>query len=393
MAAFDIYVFVLCLIVFVALTAMFIFLISYMIKMRLKIIKGGLVDDEIIKEQQVSTAKHKNLAVHFIINKLLPICFTFILVVVFGLSLCVKFSSNTAVDFPVAKVVKSNSMAYTYEKNKYIEENNLNHQFQKFDLIIIDPLPKEEQLKLYDIVVYESNGYLIIHRIVGIEEPNEEHKERHFLLQGDANQYPDTYPVRYSQMKGIYKGKRIRYIGSFIDFMNSPAGYLCILLVVFVYIISPFIDKKLLVASNERLNLISFEKENYDISFIEGNFSKNLLADYVHKRLDNKVIIKKSRIRKSAPDTYYALIDNKKKCFAYVYSYKTGKVLIRVIGDNKMSKDFPLLQPTNFPKSKKYQWYAVEINKINEEKSKLIWKLILASYAKITSKEKNEVLQ
>ncbi len=393
MAAYDKYVFVLCLIVFVALTTMFSLLIYRMFKMHIKIIKGGLIDDEIMNEQQVNT-KSKNLAVHFIFNRFIPICITIGLLTIFCLSVTVRFCENQAIDTPVIKVVKSNSMAYTYEKNTYIEDNNLNHQFQKFDLVIINPLPKEEDLQVYDIVVYESNGYFIIHRIVGIEEPNEEHEERYFLLQGDANQYPDKFPVRYSQMRGIYKGQKIRYIGSFIDFMNSPAGYLCILLVVFVYIITPLIDKKVLVSINERKEIIISEKDK-KISFVEKKFSKSLLADFVQTQLNEEILIKRgkeyTKTGLSIPDTYYALIGNKKKCFAYIYCYKTGKTIIRVVGNETLVEKFSELQSTKFPKSQKYQWYTLILNNINEDNSELIWRLISSSFFLIKEIEESEV--
>ncbi len=395
MEAYDKYIFVLCLIVFTALTTMFGLLIYRMYKMRIKIIKGGLADDEIMKEQQV-TAKQKNLAVHFIFHRFIPICITLSLVALFGLSIGVRFSENKTINTPIVKVVKSNSMAYTYEKNTYVEDNNLNHQFQKFDLVIINPLPKEEELQVYDIVVYESNGYFVIHRIVGIEEPNEEHEERYFLLQGDANQYPDKFPVRYSQMRGIYKGQRIRYLGSFIDFMNSPAGYLCILLVLFVYVITPIIDKKLLVSFNERKAVLVFENEMRNVSFVKGKFSKSLLADFVQSQLNEEVVIKRgkdyTRTGLAIPDTYYVVKGKKKKCFAYVYAYKSGKTIIRVIADDNFGKEFNQLQLTKFPKSKKDQWYVLSLDNMNEDNSKLIWKVISTSFFKVHHEESEVIV-
>lgn len=44
-----------------------------------------------------------------------------------------------------------------------------------FDLIVVSPLPKESDLKLYDIVVYEADGQMIVHRIVDIKEADETH--------------------------------------------------------------------------------------------------------------------------------------------------------------------------------------------------------------------------
>ena len=136
-------------------------------------------------------------------------------------------------------------------------ENGLQNQLQTVDLIVTEKLPDEFELQLYDIVVYEVDDTLIVHRIVRIEEPNEKHpNERHFLLQGDALENPDRFPVRYSQMKGIYAGKRLPFIGSFVMFLQSPAGYLCILLVLFSLIFAPFMDKKIEKEKQKRLALI-----------------------------------------------------------------------------------------------------------------------------------------
>ena len=123
-------------------------------------------------------------------------------------------------------------------------------------MIFTYKLPAEEDLELYDIVVYEVDDILVIHRIVGIEEPNNSHKERYFLLQGDAIERPDRFPVYYSQMKAIYRGERIPFIGSFVTFMQSPAGWLCVILLVFTMIALPVVEKKLQKAIDARYAII-----------------------------------------------------------------------------------------------------------------------------------------
>ena len=147
---------------------------------------------------------------------------------------------------PSIKVVKSESMSKKHPENKYLTDNDLNDQFQMFDVVVCNHLPAEDELKLYDIVVYKQEDLYIIHRIVGIEEPNANHPGvRHFLLQGDAVENPDKFPVLYSQMQGIYEGNRIPFIGSFILFLQSPAGWLCVLLVIFSMVVTPIVEKKI----------------------------------------------------------------------------------------------------------------------------------------------------
>ena len=100
----------------------------------------------------------------------------------------------------------------------------------------------------------------VIHRIVGIEKPNEQHPNAwHFLLQGDAVETPDRFPVLYEQMQGIYEGERVPFVGSFVLFMQSPAGWLCILLVLFAMIATPIVEKKLISEINQRIAVMKEE--------------------------------------------------------------------------------------------------------------------------------------
>ena len=242
MTGYEIYIFVLCLVVFVALTAFFAALIACIAKMNIKLIRGGFADGE-IRKQREKTAK--KTAVFRTLEIILSAALFVAAIAVFFFSLQVKINEKKPVERNVIKVVKSASMAEKDGFNKYLTENNLNDQIQMFDLIVVSPLPAESDLKLYDIVVYEADGQMIVHRIVDIKEADETHPQRRFVLQGDANRYSDKFPVLYSQMKGIYGGKKVPYIGSFVVFMNSPAGWLCVLLVVAVCIAYPFIEKKL----------------------------------------------------------------------------------------------------------------------------------------------------
>lgn len=242
MTGYEIYIFVLCLVVFVALTAFFAALIACIAKMNIKLIRGGFADGEIKKQREKSA---KKTAVFRTLEIILSAALFVAAITVFFFSLQVKINEKKPVERNVIKVVKSASMAEKDGFNKYLTENNLNDQIQMFDLIVVSPLPKESDLKLYDIVVYEADGQMIVHRIVDIKEADETHPQRRFVLQGDANRYSDKFPVLYSQMKGIYGGKKVPYIGSFVVFMNSPAGWLCVLLVVAVCIAYPFIEKKL----------------------------------------------------------------------------------------------------------------------------------------------------
>lgn len=252
MTGFDLYVFLLCFVIFAVFTVLFTYMIYTIMQMQLKLIKHGHLDKEITKEYK----KEKNA------NRILiwgGRILSWSLCLVFGAAFVLSLWLNATEDrpangIPSIKVVKSESMAEKHQENDYLLDNNLNDQLQVFDLVVCQHLPEEEDLELYDIVVYRYNDVYIIHRIVGIEEPNEKHPdERHFLLKGDANKYSDEFPVLYSQMQGIYNGIRIPFVGSFVMFMQSPAGWLAVLLVVFALVGTPVVEHKIRQVRTQRL--------------------------------------------------------------------------------------------------------------------------------------------
>ena len=248
MKAFDVYQFILCFIVFTLLTVIFSVGLSYLIRQGLKIIRAGLNDEKIKKEYEKSLSKkHSTFAKAF--DKFVLIVCCVILFLAFAMSISASKSCNgdkIKGGIPAINVVQSSSMSKLSPKHQFLKQGEVTNHLQMFDVIFVKELPKEEDLKIGDIVVYESDGYFIIHRIVRIEEPNESHpNERYFLLHGDANDVADRFPVTYDQMKGIYGGTRIPFIGSFVMFMQSPAGWLCILLVVFAIIATPIAEKKI----------------------------------------------------------------------------------------------------------------------------------------------------
>ena len=254
MGQFNTYVFVLCIIIFIALTMTFSFMVVTMGKQLLTMVSHG-IEDEKIKEEYFKKKDDKKSKFLGTVEKIVPIFFSAIFIIVFAFLMYSNATQNNIVKkCPVIKVVASGSMSYKYDGNDYLFENNLNNQIMTFDLIVTHKLPKEEELNIYDIVVYEVDGNLLVHRIIEIEEPNEQHpNERYFRLQGDAVEFPDRFPVHYEQMRSIYKGTRIPFLGSFVYFLQSPAGMMCIILVVCAMILFPIFEKKYNTAKFLRL--------------------------------------------------------------------------------------------------------------------------------------------
>ncbi|MBE6599710.1 MAG: hypothetical protein E7640_00675 [Ruminococcaceae bacterium] len=245
---------ILCIVVFVSLCALFSVLITVLVKSTLRIIYAGL-DDEKIKQEYIQEQSKKQSKVFSVLTNVLMIFLCVVLVCVLAFSLYSKFTQNTKLGaIPTVKSVETGSMQEKHRDNTYLTEFDLNDQISAFDLVVLHQLPAEEDLKVFDIVVYENRGYFIIHRIVDIEEPNALHpNERWYVLRGDANQHADEFPVTYSQMCSIYRGERIPFLGSIVTFMQSPAGILCFVLVLFSTIALPIVEKSIKKATDTRL--------------------------------------------------------------------------------------------------------------------------------------------
>ena len=257
MSSYDTYVLLMCIVVFVLLTALSVFCVVIITKQSLRIINGGLDDEKIVsnytkKSETKNKTKYAKLA-DIIVSSVVCLLFA----IVFISSIAIQCTENFCCSkIPAYRVVQTGSMAEKNEKNTYLFKNNLNDQIQTFDLIRTEKLPDQFDLKLYDIVVYEVDDILLVHRIVGIEEPNQYHpNERYFRLQGDAVEAADRFPVKYEQMRAIYTGDRIPFVGSFVLFMQSFAGWLCMGLVLFAVIATPILESKIQKAEIERVRL------------------------------------------------------------------------------------------------------------------------------------------
>ena len=264
MTPYEQYTFAICMIVYIVLTILFTTLIVCILRMSIKLIRNGVEDERIIKEYEKSLRRKRESKAESVVERVITALMCLVMFFAFGFSVYTQFVAyNVTQKIPTYRVFLSDSMSKKYDQNTYLFDNDLNDQFQRFDLILTRQLPAEDDLKLYDIVVYEVDNELIIHRIVEIEERNERHpNERYFRLQGDNVHVTDKFPVKYSQMKAIYKGERIPYAGTFVAFLQSPAGYMCLILVLLGVVLIPIMEKKLQKEQTARLHyLLAQEKE------------------------------------------------------------------------------------------------------------------------------------
>ena len=241
---YEIYTFVLSMAVIILLSVLFIVLFSWIMNLLVRGIRAGLEDKKLLKDRKKYCNERLKSG---LFDTLITVVFCVLAFGSFAFSLYIGVCENNVTKgMPTCRVVLSSSMETKHKNSTYLTKYNLNDQFGKFSLILTHELPKEEELKLYDIVVFEVEKTLVVHRIVEIEEPNEKHPdERWFFTQGDAVGARDGVAVKYSQMKAIYKGQHLPFVGSFVAFMQSPAGYICILVILFGVTAIPYMEKKL----------------------------------------------------------------------------------------------------------------------------------------------------
>ncbi|MBQ2819902.1 MAG: hypothetical protein IJF14_05950 [Clostridia bacterium] len=266
MTSYETYVFLLCLIVFLMLTALSVICITIITRLSVRLIQAGAEDSNIIEEerkkQEQKNKKHIGLCHGIGCAFSILICIAF--VAVFGISIYNQATENRFYeDVPTYRVVLSGSMAKAHENNTYLKENNITDRLQVFDLAAFYKVTSPEELKLYDIIVYEIKGEMICHRIVDIRI-NESGYE--FILQGDAVKAPDKSPVHFDQIRAVYRGERIPHVGSFVMFLRSPAGWLCMFLVVVGMIASPIVDSKIARERRARLSSVSVNKQEVAIN-------------------------------------------------------------------------------------------------------------------------------
>ena len=357
MTAFDIYIFTLSLLIIVLLSALSIAVIVIIMKLSCKLIRSGAEDDNILAE--VNKTQSKGEKIGKIIDQTISLIFAVVFLVAFALSTMVACTKNVSLgNVPVFRVVNSDSMSKKHEKNDYLVENNLNNQFDTFDLIITYDVPPEEELKLYDVVVYKYEDMLIVHRIVQIVTTR--NGEKYYMLQGDNEPRADIMPVYYSQMVAIYRGERIPFVGSFVKFMQSPAGWICIVLVMLAMIAGPIADKKLANERAKRLNilqtansLLTKEPLNYNGEEELENKPTTQVGTIIMQG-NGEVEIKPSKMEEQAK-TELAITESEELCKAEIIEESEKVYKAEIIEENQVPFAFHMLSKNNLSFSEKLE--------------------------------------
>ncbi|MCC3649343.1 signal peptidase I [Cytobacillus oceanisediminis] len=107
---------------------------------------------------------------------------------------------------------------------KTVLSGSMEPTFQTGSVIAVKPLSSEERksLKEGDVITFqESEEKLVTHRIIGVTTSGE-----HVMYgtKGDNNKTADMNPVLSDNVKAIFTGFTIPYIGYFVDFAQTKEG-------------------------------------------------------------------------------------------------------------------------------------------------------------------------
>ena len=266
----TLFITILCLVSF---CAVFTILFNHYYKSNIDSVSSGKEDIELIdnaideeKEKQSKSKKAWRLVGKIFSYVLLGVVFAF-----FVFSLASKIQNNTMLfGDSTLVVIASGSMS---EKNNDIIKKHpeLNNQFDTYDIIGITKYQKQEEISLFDVVAYKNKKNItIVHRIVEIHT-DEKTGEVSYLTQGDTNLYADNTSnsqyagyLTYDKIIGKYDGRRIKGLGIFVIFLQSPAGIVTVLSVVYCLFMFDHFTGKYDEAVVRRTNML-VELIDYDL--------------------------------------------------------------------------------------------------------------------------------
>ncbi len=203
--------------------------------------------------------------------------------------------------------VASGSMSQKNPANPYL--SNIDDQLNTYDVILLEKVESESELKLYSVIAYVNDkGENIIHRIVGFQQTASGVR---YVTRGDSNNADDTYKPCIDNVIGKYTGTRVPYVGAFLVFLQSYSGIVTVLAILYCLVMIERTSQKIYTARKERTlflqDAIDFKSdtvqdENVDSSFTEKVYFK----DHVYV-FDENGFVSKTKIsgQTDASDTNF----------------------------------------------------------------------------------------
>ncbi|MCH3909033.1 MAG: signal peptidase I [Bacilli bacterium] len=231
-------------------------------------VEKGDEDASLLKENEKGPKKSKKT--FNLIANILGDCLLLVLIGFFSFSLYSKISGNEPMIFGNESiVVASGSMSEKNKANSYLVENDLNNQFDTYDLIGISEYASQDEVALYDVVAYKSDsGITVIHRIIEIHD---ESGSRTYLTRGDSNNASDNFDdtfyngyLSYDRIIGRYNGFRWRGIGHLIYFFQSGYGIETVVAIIYLSLMFAKERNMYLKSRQKRLEFLLKNNEDSD---------------------------------------------------------------------------------------------------------------------------------
>ena len=230
-------------------------------------IKIGIKDVEIIgeviyerKEKVIKRKKRNKL-----IRNILFYAVLVIVVPIFIFSIINRITNNSImIGNRGIIVVASGSMSEQHKANTYLINNNLNNQFNTYDIIIIEKVENPSELNVYDVIAFENDeGINVIHRI---RDKKYGPDGVHYITRGDSNNKDDSFQPMFENVIGKYTNKKISGIGVFIMFFQSYSGIITVLSIVYCMIMIDRMSNKINKVQEARIKfleeIIDYSEEN-----------------------------------------------------------------------------------------------------------------------------------
>lgn len=254
MQLFEILSLIIAFVSVLIISIVFTVLLHYYIQLQVKKIESGEADIELIDEaleQKTETFRHKK-KVRSTVNNVIFVLLLVIIVPLFVFSFINRVSGGRPILGRSLMVVASDSMSKKNVENDYLFVHELKGQFDKYDMIVLNSIKSTDELKLYDIIAYRNdNGLNVIHRIVAITGEGGDIK---YSMRGDANNANDTYHPVFSDVIGVYRGTKLKFIGAIVLFMQSYSGIITVIALLYCLFMADHLVKKLNKSKTDRQN-------------------------------------------------------------------------------------------------------------------------------------------
>ena len=268
--------------------------------------ESGKMDVELIEQTIIANIRNKKLyhRVWRRVKQVFVVILLVILIAFLSFSVYGKITNGVAMVGGKGMIaVASGSMSIKNEANPYLE--NINNQFDTYDMISLKKVESDKDLSLYDVIAYVNDkGVNVIHRIVGVEITPTGPR---YITRGDSNNADDAYKPSVDDVIGEYTGTKIPYVGAFVIFLQSFSGILTVAAVIYCLIMIEGVGNKIYCAQEKRLEFLqesidfktdTVKDDSIGSSFVETVYFKNYAYTFNEEGLVSKELISEQETTK-----------------------------------------------------------------------------------------------